>query len=1156
MGSRNLELARIAVELGYCTTEEVRDALRDLGRKKAGAPALDLAQILLKRHRLTPEGYATIVRRVDGERHKEPGGRREAATVLEAGAGSESRTASGPGREIPETIGNYRLLGEVGRGGMGVVYRARHLVLGRQVALKVLWQPPGERSVRVQRFLREARIVARLVHENIVQLYEWGREGPLHWFAMEFVEGTGLDRLVGRKDLSRRTALELVEAAARAVHYAHEQGVVHRDLKPANILVGENGRAKITDFGLAVDQEEGEDALTRTGQPLGTPHYMSPEQCRGRRKKIDRRTDVYSLGVVLYELLSGHRPFTGPDLFDVYSKILKGEAPGLRSHRPDVPRDLEALCARAMARDREDRYPTALELAEDVARHVAGLPVARSLSGRFPAAGRRLLRRPALLALLGAAALAVVGGALLVGTRAGARDQEQGIESLEDLRDQYAESLGRRDYATARRQMDEMKELSAPEEVLAEARKKAGSAFAEHCAERMAADDPAGAGEILRQAAGFEVPPAELEALRDQARRRAAERVRQRLEMGDHQWSLAFLRAARDTLGEDRELLELERWAEGTAELSVETNPARCEVRVELMVGAAGGESGATALAGTTPLSGASLGLGFYLVRVRTPEGRDHSFPVEVVRDERGRPIPLLLALDLADVPEEMVLVPAGAFSFGPPGSVSRSSLPAYFMDRTEVTVREYARFIDALPSAYERSRYLPYFPADVPDAYQSSDVWRLERPDPALLDHPVSFLTHDQAVRYAVWAGKRLPTREEWEKAARGVDGRAYPWGDTFDASRALLSPAGAGFPRPVGLHPSGASPYGCLDLCGNVSERTSTPASKGTRVVKGGGFNAHPERARAFDEEECGESVINVQMGFRCARSRLGASTAAGTLLAMSDTDPGIRQEAARRAMESGLEPEVEEALLGLVLEDLDETVRAQARDALRGRLSASAADGLLEAARSRRGEARDWAIQAAARLLPGARLAELLAALQDEPETVWARLMESLLVRHDEAAKPLYRAIFQDESRSFAVRSKTATLLVDFEDAEAREHLLRQATRGRGAERHAAALYLWWMRDPESLIPLLEDHFGEGPKLGANLQWYLSPFLRDGSGLPVLRGALAHASGTIRALAALYLGIARDREALAELQRLARADPSPDVRRFAREAVERMR
>jgi WD40 repeat protein len=314
-----------------------------------------------------------------------------------------------PAEEFP-TIPGYEILGVLGRGGFGIVYLARHLALNREVALKMVlgteWTDERARA----RFLVEAETVAAIRHTHVLQVYDFGDAGGTPYIAMEYLRGGTLgDRLRAGSPFDPRSAAELVGKLARAVRAAHEQGIVHRDLKPANVLFDEHGGPKVTDFGLA-KRGRGEH-LTFTAEVAGTPAYMAPEQATGAGV-IGLQADVWALGVILYECLTGSRPFDGDHHLVILQRVLSEVPARPRSANPSVPRDLELICLKCLAKEPHERYATAAALADDLDRFVRGESVSVRPAGLPERAYKWARRKPTLAA---AYALAVVTAVLAAG---------------------------------------------------------------------------------------------------------------------------------------------------------------------------------------------------------------------------------------------------------------------------------------------------------------------------------------------------------------------------------------------------------------------------------------------------------------------------------------------------------------------------------------------------------------------------------------------------------------------------------------------------------------------------------------------------------------------------------------------------------------------
>jgi eukaryotic-like serine/threonine-protein kinase len=304
-------------------------------------------------------------------------------------------------------FGDYELLEEIARGGMGVVYKARQVSLNRVVALKMILAGRFAGAEEVRRFLTEAEAAANLNHPNIVPIYEVGQHEGHHYFSMRFVEGGSLAQLregAGWKSDDGRGAARLLAKVARAVHCAHQQGILHRDLKPGNILVDADGEPHVTDFGLA-RQLTKDSSLTLSGAVLGTPSFMAPEQAAGKTRELTPAADVYSLGSILYYLLTGQPPFAAETLLDTLAQVLGGEVILPRTVNPRVSRDLEQISLRCLEKSSGLRYHSAGALAEDLEKFLRNEPVEVRASGiweRLRLWGRR---QPALASHLVALAM-------------------------------------------------------------------------------------------------------------------------------------------------------------------------------------------------------------------------------------------------------------------------------------------------------------------------------------------------------------------------------------------------------------------------------------------------------------------------------------------------------------------------------------------------------------------------------------------------------------------------------------------------------------------------------------------------------------------------------------------------------------------------------
>jgi serine/threonine protein kinase/predicted Zn-dependent protease len=327
--------------------------------------------------------------------HIDPSERRRDAVAGDSSAVALAKADNGS----PADFGDYELLEELGRGGQGVVYRARQKSLNRIVALKVIALGHCATEPHVKRFRREAEAAARLNHPGIVPIYEVGERDGACYFSMGLVEGGQLDAIIEREPMPIRSAVELIVELARTLQYAHEHGILHRDIKPGNILLDEKGEPHLTDFGLA-RLVETESTVTRTREVLGTPSYMAPEQAAGETTKLGKATDVYGLGAVLYQLLTEHPPFAGGTTYETIRLLLNTEPRKPRALNHKIDRDLSTICLKCLEKDPQRRYTSALALAEDLEHWLKHEPIQAKRSGFFTHARKWARRNPSTTVLV------------------------------------------------------------------------------------------------------------------------------------------------------------------------------------------------------------------------------------------------------------------------------------------------------------------------------------------------------------------------------------------------------------------------------------------------------------------------------------------------------------------------------------------------------------------------------------------------------------------------------------------------------------------------------------------------------------------------------------------------------------------------------------
>jgi tetratricopeptide (TPR) repeat protein len=477
-------LGRLLIKQGLVKEAQLYECLRasaELGEKGEKAPRL--GELLVRKGYLTTDAVDRVFPAVKKDRYLCPkcgtqfsslgGDESRFPTCKHCGAVLEKRERTGKPGETTETIrvelpedaakiakdparqfagGKYLLVQEVGHGGMGVVWKAWQTDLKRYVAVKILigtmWT-----DVELKRFYREAQLAASLSHPNIASIYELGAFEGKHYMVMEFVEGDSLARLMapvmnkqgtqrGIKLLPPRKAIEILREAALAVEYAHTKKIIHRDLKPHNIMVQKaDGRVFVMDFGLAKPIRK-EDSITLSDAIVGTPQYMSPEQARG--DTVDRRTDVFSLGAVLYHILTNRPPFDGHSPGEIMMSVLADDPPPLRKLNPRLHADVETICLKALDKDRDRRYESAKALADDLGRYLEGEPISARPLATHEKAWKEIRRRPLHLAL----AMALVGALALVSIVLGAQHWQRQAQVEEWAREAHdAFAAGKYDQA-------------------------------------------------------------------------------------------------------------------------------------------------------------------------------------------------------------------------------------------------------------------------------------------------------------------------------------------------------------------------------------------------------------------------------------------------------------------------------------------------------------------------------------------------------------------------------------------------------------------------------------------------------------------------------------------------------------------------------------
>ncbi|MFZ5476608.1 MAG: bifunctional serine/threonine-protein kinase/formylglycine-generating enzyme family protein [Myxococcota bacterium] len=787
------------------------------------------------------DDLASLVGRLAREGAASHGFAGSASFTLEPGGddGAEERTPL-------DASQRYVRLGLIGEGGTSEVWRVLDRALGRTLAMKVIRPDLGERASIVARFVEEAQATAQLQHPGIVPVHEIGTLADgRRFFTMREVRGRTLTEVIA--EVGGGASRRLVDAVLRvceAVAYAHARGVVHRDLKPDNVMVGAHGEVLVVDWGLAkvlgrpqrddeavlTDRSRDPRRATLQGSVAGTPAYMPPEQARGETDRVDARADVYALGAILFEALTGAPPYEGDRAVDVLEKVLAGEPDPLPRLR-GLPPELVAACTRAMARDANDRLRDAGELAAEISAWLEG--------------ARR--REHALGEVEAARALGPEAAALRERARALRGEATRALEGVApwEPEERKAAAWAKEDEAAALEREADRAELRV-EQVL-------------HGALRVDAALPeAHAGLAARYLAAH----AAAEAARDPEASARAELA---------------LREHAEALPEGHEVRRrCAAWLAGDGALSLITDPPGAEVHLHRF--APRGRRLVPVFErslGPTPLRAVRLAMGSYLCVLRHPERPDVGYPVYIGREEHWDGVPPGASEPLAiplprDLGPDDCYVPAGWFwSGGDPGVPDGLPLRRLWCDglvvkRFPVTHRQYVAFLDDLVARGREDEAIRWAPRDRTSGDDAAVVYGRDaegrfvmRPDADGdlwdLDWPVMTLSFWSARAYARWEaertglGWRLPGELEWEKAARGVDGRFFPWGDWLDPSWCNMRDSHPRRPLPavVDSFPADVSPYGVRGLGGNVMDWCADPWSKAGPDCPGDRVSPPPDDA-----------------------------------------------------------------------------------------------------------------------------------------------------------------------------------------------------------------------------------------------------------------------------------------------------------------------
>jgi eukaryotic-like serine/threonine-protein kinase len=841
----------------------------------------------------------------------------ERTTVDPTGVVGHARAGSAAGPHDPKGgMGKYGDLGLIGKGGMGVVHRVFDRRLSRRLAMKILYHGGPVADEDEVRFVEEAQVCAQLQHPNIVPVHELGQleDGRLY-FTMKEIHGDTLKEVIrscrrvsgdNPPDWSLRRMVEAFHRVCETIAYAHSKGVIHRDLKPSNIMLGQFGEVMVLDWGIAKvkgrsdadgvveavvsDRVTDGEHLTEAGAIAGTPAYMAPEQARGEIDAIDARTDVYALGAILYEILSGRAPYSGRTFIAIIEKVLtkppvsiweassttaKGQAPfgnaeplGLEPGGQALPEELVGICEKAMHREPASRYSGAERLAKAVRGWLDGAKKREEALSLVLQARRKAGERDVLLERASSLRSAASSELEEVSTWQSEDDKVLGWEK---------EDQARESFRLAERALLEQERLL-------------------HAALSHKADLPEAHVDL---AAMYRNTHQEAEFNRD-----AIGAARAEFRLRQHVAGLPPKSELRDSHFA---------YLKGDGVLSLFTDPAGAEVYIEsYSINRRKLVPGRPAYFGTTPLRELPIAMGSYRLRIRKRGCREVLYPVEIGRleDWSGRrpggseAIPLPLPPE-GRLPAETCLVPAGWFWCGGDSKALKSMpktrvwLDSFAIQRFPVSNRDYIAFLDALAAdgrEEEALRCAPQISEGLERAllYGRTEMGGFKLVPDAQgmlwdLDWPVISVDFASAGAYASWLSSstghawRLPTELEWEKAARGADGRAFPWGDAFEHSWACCW-EGQEKPllAPVDSFPFDESPYGVRGMAGNSIDWTSTlfreegpriegglahepEGAGGTRVCRGGSWCFYERSLRSASRDSNPPEARNSALGIR---------------------------------------------------------------------------------------------------------------------------------------------------------------------------------------------------------------------------------------------------------------------------------------------------
>ncbi len=838
--------------------------------------------------------------------------------TMNVAATPEAAAAAADFKEVKKTFdirnsvpsSHFTHVRTIGLGGVGLVISAHDPNLDRDVAVKMLRGESKNKLPDIERFVREARATANIEHPNVIPVHEMGVMDEVGvYFTMKKVKGDDFNTVIENlkngdkaycEKYTRLYLLEIFINICNGVSFAHNKRIIHRDLKPHNILIGDYGEVLVMDWGLAkyLDSKEEDkyrdvpggkinrhfhvdSSMTTDGTISGTPNYMPPEQADGKVLELDERSDIYSLGAILYQILTYSPPFNDEDVYKVLADVQRGNFIHPKRRCPDfkIPCELEAVCLKAMSLDKSKRYQNVQELIKDIRNYIEGFSVSAHPDSLFVKFRKLCLRHPVISSTTAAAAFIVVTGFLMLKlilfiqfqTIITAADENR-IKGNAELRN-ATQAYNEYDAIASKRVV---REESAKEIELS----KQLNAFYINAENRY--ETAVVLYNSVPKAYRRSVPAKEglMEIM--------VNRLRYSILVQNYERAEKWISLIRLWTGPNFDKLSQENKntilgfvdiVRGDGLMKVSTRPSGAAVTLWKLVEKGDGilsESEPREL-GSSPVNEFMISKGSYILKIKSGNRPEVIYPIVINHGEKENPdvyIP-------ESVPEGMVYVPGGEFFIG--GENSRyyrsheTSIPGFFIRKYEVTFGEYLEFWKGLKTGAEKEKHMSKIILDV-SGRVFTDAWNGEGNlvKPLSGNLPVVGILHESAVTYCDWlsgkSGKKLmlPSAEQWEKAARGVDGRNFPWGDGFNANYANINENAEarkkfGYFAPPGSFPKDISIYGLYDMGGNAREMTSSRFLDGGDFYQLKGASASTTRRFLYCAYSSDTPVAPSDVGFR---------------------------------------------------------------------------------------------------------------------------------------------------------------------------------------------------------------------------------------------------------------------------------------------------